>query len=738
MGDAATESRNFTEQDELRWHQLDLLRRILPPLSESGSGSQSAAVGTSSREWGLGEQVELYAWQAAALEAWESNGRTGVVKVVTGAGKTMLALGCVERWLREDAENRVSVVVPTRVLLDQWQQELVGTLGLPEAWVGRRSGDYKDSFGADGRRVMIYVVNSARTALGRPLSAEQLGANHFLVVDECHRAGSSENRRIFKVPHRIRLGLSATPERDFEATAGSEGDAENVPDVVRRELGPIIYELTFRQALKEGIVPPFELIHVAVELTRKERQAYAGLDRELKDVRSRLRREPSFIRGRSRVPNEFQLIKALARRGESNTQRLAARYEALVSKRKELLYRAHNRIECFEAILQEERVGVAGEPRDKRAKQGARESDLDRRTGDVRVMVFHERITEINRLFDRLVRAGEPVVVDHTGMTESQRERSLDLYLRGTAPILLSVKALIEGVNAPATDIGVIVAASTSPRQKIQSMGRVMRRYRGKETSRIYNLYVADTVDDAVFRRMDFEAILGVGSVSYRRWLGPGQWKEEEGPPHTPPQADWELDEGALVVGEPYPGAGDGVRLSLDTQGNVFRPAAGGGSARELGGLPSAVLDAIQRIRPGGGAIRVTERRHHVLVPRRDAGRWEVIYAGLLDRPIQWQRASEVRVQLKVSGKYASHGGSIVVGKSYDYRSPAAKRIKALVRAFRAEGVGRVHKVELGRGGYVYVRVRGKEHSLGRLSATDGWPVGAVSFEDLEEECSGR
>ena len=734
MGDAATESRNFTEQDELRWHQLDLLRRILPPLSESGSGSQSAAVGTSSREWGLGEQVELYAWQAAALEAWESNGRTGVVKVVTGAGKTMLALGCVERWLREDAENRVSVVVPTRVLLDQWQQELVGTLGLPEAWVGRRSGDYKDSFGADGRRVMIYVVNSARTALGWPLSAEQLGANHFLVVDECHRAGSSENRRIFKVPHRIRLGLSATPERDFEATAGSEGDAENVPDVVRRELGPIIYELTFRQALKEGIVPPFELIHVAVELTRKERQAYAGLDRELKDVRSRLRREPSFIRGRSRVPNEFQLIKALARRGESNTQRLAARYEALVSKRKELLYRAHNRIECFEAILQEERVGVAGEPRDKRAKQGARESDLDRRTGDVRVMVFHERITEINRLFDRLVRAGEPVVVDHTGMTESQRERSLDLYLRGTAPILLSVKALIEGVNAPATDIGVIVAASTSPRQKIQSMGRVMRRYRGKETSRIYNLYVADTVDDAVFRRMDFEAILGVGSVSYRRWLGPGQWKEEEGPPHTPPQADWELDEGALVVGEPYPGAGDGVRLSLDTQGNVFRPAAGGGSARELGGLPSAVLDAIQRIRPGGGAIRVTERRHHVLVPRRGAGGdWRVLYAGRLPGGVRWRPLEcGERVRFKISARY---GGSLVLAtghvKRFDYRTSAARRILDLVNEFQQRRECRVHRVELDSLGRVLVHLGGQEHCLGESTEARDWPFGVKSFDEL-------
>ena len=666
-------------------------------------------------EWGFSADIAPYPWQKAAMKAWENNGRTGVVKVVTGAGKTVLALGCIELWLREDAENRVSVVVPTRVLLDQWFRELVGTLGLPEAWVGRRSGDHKDSFG-DGRRVMVYVVNSARTALGRPLSPEQLGDNHFLVVDECHRAGSAENRKIFRVPCRISLGLSATPERDFEPAADSDdgGDGDDAPDIVREALGPVVYELTFREALDEGIVPPFELIHVAVELTGKERRTYAGLDRELKDVRDRLRREPAFIRGRSRVPNEFQLIKSLAQRGESRAQRLAARCEALVSRRKELLYRAENRGKCFDEILWSERTAAA------------------RRQG-VRIMAFHERIAEVNRLFDRLVRAGEPVVLDHTGITESQRERSLDLYLRGAAPILLSVKALIEGVNAPATDVGVIVAASTSPRQKIQSMGRVMRKYRGKETSRIYNLYVADTVDDAVFRRMDFEAILGVGSVSYRRWLGPGQWGEEDGPPHAPPLPDWQVAENRLVVGQPYPGEGDGIRLSLDTQGNVFRPVAGGGSnARELGGLPAAVLEAIQRIRPGGGAIRLTERRHHVLVPRRVAGDgWEVVYAGRLDGPIQWRQESEGRVRLKVSGRYTAHGGSIVVGRTYDYQSPAARRILELVRAFRARGGGRVYKVELDCRGSVLAQVHGKEHDLGRLNAIDGWPLGAPSFEEI-------
>ena len=705
----------FTEVDELRWHQLDLLRRILPSFEEPGSQDQAPAEEARPKTWGISTEVTPYPWQNSALKAWEQNGRLGVVKVVTGAGKTMLALMCLERLLREDPSVRASIVVPTRVLLDQWYQELTGTLGLSPEWVGRRSGKHKDDF-CRGRRVMIYVVNSARTALGRPLHAEELRSTHLLVVDECHRAGSAENSKIFEVPRRFSLGLSATPERDVETPPDSDASGEEASDVISRELGPIIYQLTFKEALDEGIVPPFELIHAAVPLTLEERRTYDKLGREIKQVRDRLRQEPAYLKRRSEVSNEFVLIKSLAR-GRLKASKLAARYEALTNARKELLYRAENRRECFESILEEERS-----------------------VGDVRVMAFHERISEINRLFEGLVRDQKPVVVDHTGITETQRERSLKLYLQGTAPILLSVKAMIEGVNAPATDIGVIVAASSSPRQKIQSLGRVMRTYPGKETSRIYNIYVDDSVDERIFRRVNFEQILGTGGVEYRRWLGPGQWEALDGPPHTPLPSDSDLDEERLRVGDLYPGKDEGLELSISTQGNVYRNLRDGErTTREFGSIPTEVVEAIRQIRPDGGPIRVTHRCRHVLVPSRDAeGRWRMYYGGRLSEPIVWRRPGRERIPLKVSARY---GGSIVVAggsrnrkkTTHDVRSPAAQRILALVRGWESEAES-VYEIELARCGDVYARVGSIEHRLGSLGEADGWPFGKKSFDDLRQE----
>lgn len=704
----------LTEGEELRWHQLDLLRRLLPRPAEEQPRQDVSSSETDeprSETWGLASEIEPYPWQESALEAWEGAGRKGIVKVVTGAGKTVLALMCLSRLLEEDQAVRASIVVPTRVLLDQWYEELVGTLGLPEGWVGRRSGEFHDDFSGHVR-VMIYVINSARSTLGEPLSSERLRADHFLIVDECHRAGSEDNSSIFKVPRRYTLGLSATPERPEDELEAPGAEGEAVPSVIGEALGPIIYELTFEEALKEGIIPPFELVHCAIDLTARERKTYDKLSRELTDVRKKLQASPQFQGGASGSTRHFGLIKSLARKDRSEVGKLAARYEALVSQRKELLYRAENRGHCFEDILRREREQ------------------------EVRIMAFHERIEEVDRLFTALVRSEVPVVLDHTGLTQTQRERSLALYLRGAAPVLLSVKALIEGVNAPATDVGVIIAASSSPRQKVQSLGRVMRRYPGKETSRIYNLYVKGTVDEEIFRRLNFESLVGVGSVEYRHWRDEGTWEELEGPPYVPLPADSEVPPDKLVVGESYPGEDAGMDLSMDTQGNVFRRDQAGN--REFLDLPKEILGSVREVRDGGGRIRITPRCGHVLVPAPNLeGGWDVFYAGSVDVPLNWTAAEDDRVVLGVS---ARHGGSLVLGKGrgalLDRGSPATKDILELVRGFAEQGQNKVHKVEIDPDRRLFTRLSGQEVLLGTIDDASGWPFGKGTFEELKKEAT--
>ena len=57
--------------------------------------------------------MRLYDWQKKCLNAWEENGRRGIARVVTGAGKTVLALEAVRRMRGQFTDLSVKIVVPT-------------------------------------------------------------------------------------------------------------------------------------------------------------------------------------------------------------------------------------------------------------------------------------------------------------------------------------------------------------------------------------------------------------------------------------------------------------------------------------------------------------------------------------------------------------------------------------------------------------------------------------------------
>jgi superfamily II DNA or RNA helicase len=63
------------------------------------------------------------------------------------------------------------------------------------------------------------------------------------------------------------LGLSATPIRKFD-TEGS--------DFILKEMGKIIYEYKLENAIEDGILCPFNYIHLPVALTKEERKKKQG------------------------------------------------------------------------------------------------------------------------------------------------------------------------------------------------------------------------------------------------------------------------------------------------------------------------------------------------------------------------------------------------------------------------------------------------------------------------------
>ena len=248
------------------------------------------------KDWELTRGITLHSWQKECVEDWFSAGKRGIIKVVTGAGKTMLALAIIERLQqRVTPDLRVAIVVPTTVLLDQWREELLAHSNLPETAIGLMGGGESAVFD-DRIRILICVLNSAAKKLPALANDKGLASSLLLVVDECHRAGAAEMQRVFQTDRAFSLGLSATPERENDSDPDDESSEEaSAPlefedTVLGKELGPVVFELNYSEAIRIGVLPPFQILHYGLGLKPHESVNYERISREIKDLRKELER----------------------------------------------------------------------------------------------------------------------------------------------------------------------------------------------------------------------------------------------------------------------------------------------------------------------------------------------------------------------------------------------------------------------------------------------------------------
>ena len=142
----------------------------------------------------------LYSWQKSSIEKWNLNNGKGIIEAVTGSGKSLCGVAIVKQFLEK--EKTCIILVPSIVLLNQWKTIFLQELDFEvTSLVG---GKYKWSFDRNSP-ITIGVVNSV---IKRTNELE--GFFDLLIVDECHRFGSIQNRKALFDSAMYRLGLTAT------------------------------------------------------------------------------------------------------------------------------------------------------------------------------------------------------------------------------------------------------------------------------------------------------------------------------------------------------------------------------------------------------------------------------------------------------------------------------------------------------------------------------------------------
>lgn len=392
----------------------------------------------------------LYAWQEEALAAWRRQSGRGVVEAVTGTGKTMVGVAAAREEMA--AGGQVCVLVPTRELLIQWQAVL--DIHVPaHTSVGLLGGGHRARLG--DHDVLVAVVNSARLA---DLTPRRPGG--LLVADECHRYGSEGNRLALDTGFSRRLGLSATYAR------ADDGHLAWLDPY----FGGTCYRVGYERAIADGVTARFRVALVSVRFSGAERAGYDELCQLMAAAKAQLL--SSGLVEPEPIGAFFEAVGRLARGGGNASATVAARQ--------------------YLRALQERRALLAETPAKSAALAGLAPAV---RAAD-RTIVFTQSIAAAERAAATLRSFGLRAGAVHSGQGARERRAVLAGFAVGELQVVAAPQVLDEGVDVPAADLAVILAASRSRRQMVQRMGRILRRKADGRLARFVIVSVEGTVED--------------------------------------------------------------------------------------------------------------------------------------------------------------------------------------------------------------------------------------------------
>ena len=250
------------------------------------------------------------------------------------------------------------------------------------------------------------------------------------------------------------LQVSTTASLGLTATAEREFD-DGLERILIPNLGPIIYRYNLSQARHDGVVSGFSLSNLRVNFSEDEQSKY---DKATKSLGI-----------------------ALSQGDEERAKQIAMR-------RSSISKNAISRVTATVALMEK----IRGK----------------------RVIIFHEDIAMANLITSLLKEKGYRVAAFHSKIGKDMRRDNLRMFKVGQLDVLVCCRALDEGIDVPEAECAILVASTSSHRQRVQRLGRVLRTHEDKESAQIFTIYVTDQEEVRLLKETN--ELLEVASV---RWL---------------------------------------------------------------------------------------------------------------------------------------------------------------------------------------------------------------------------
>jgi len=398
------------------------------------------------------DDFEIREYQSDAIEKWVKAKGIGIFSMATGSGKTLTALTLVTKVSKKNKSLVVIIVCPFINLCHQWEKELL-KFGITPISCFDKKVNWDSKIDRGYQRVkagiieILTIVTTNATYMGETFQAKLESRvtdgelHHLLIADEVHNLGSKKGRKCLPDQIKMRLGLSATPERENDSI-GTEA--------VLDYFGGVCFEYSMKQAMSDGFLSPYNYNIIEVNLTDEESEKYIELSHKI----------------------------AKLFHGNYNSEReVSGNLEILLIQRGRLIANAENKLGALNKVLRDMKTPL------RKAIFYCGDGISKNEIG-----LEERQIEKVTRLLGK----------DHNKSVrtftflESPKER--EEIIRGLTnddlDAVIAIRCLDEGIDLPELGMGFFLASSSNPRQFIQRRGRLLRKAPGKKIANIYDFIV--------------------------------------------------------------------------------------------------------------------------------------------------------------------------------------------------------------------------------------------------------
>ncbi len=325
---------------------------------------------------------------------------------------------------------------------------MVPTLDLMHQWYANLEAAYPDAElgllgGGSKDRTPILIATYDSAAI----YAEALGnAYGLLIFDECHHLPSEFTRVIAEysiAPYR--LGLTATIER----TDGKHEDLNKL-------IGKLVYSKR-PEELSGDALAEHKIVQLRVNLSAEERKRYDDLTTTRNTFLNTNKISLGSLKG-------WQLFVKASARSKAGRAAMLAHREA-----RSIAFGTDGKLRVLEDLLSQHYPQ--------------------------RTLVFTDDNDTVYRISKTFL---IPAITHQTKVKE--RHDILTRFRSGAYPTLVTSRVLNEGVDVPEASIAIVLSGTSSTREYIQRLGRILRRGEGK-LAILYEVIAEDTSEENVSRR---------------------------------------------------------------------------------------------------------------------------------------------------------------------------------------------------------------------------------------------